>query len=174
MAPLAFTGLGFLLLLNRMVPSEKTEWGMWVIVLALGGFIGNFGLSLADHAQNGFFRPAEWIPVIVSALAVGYFGVVAAVRVRTAYLRWGWLVLGLQALTGLLGFVLQVLPAFSRTTVPWSERIIFGPPVFAPLLFVNLSLLAGLGLWDLVAKGWGSERGVEGTGRVRYPSSSPT
>src|SRR4051812_22123478 len=60
-APLAYSGIGFLILLNRMVPSEKEEWARWVVLLALGGWIGNFILSLADHAQNAFFYRPEWI-----------------------------------------------------------------------------------------------------------------
>src|SRR5690606_7005875 len=70
-APLAYTGLGLLLLLNRLQRADSREWAQWVLVLALGGFIGNFFLSAADHAQNGFFEWTEWIPVISSALAIG-------------------------------------------------------------------------------------------------------
>ncbi len=54
-APVAYAGLGFLLLVNRMVPSRDVEWSQWVVFFAFGGFVGNFGLSLADHAMNGFF-----------------------------------------------------------------------------------------------------------------------
>jgi hypothetical protein len=59
-APLAFTGLGLLLILNRLVAADSAEWAHWVLLLALGGFIGNFVFSLTDHAQNGFFNPVEW------------------------------------------------------------------------------------------------------------------
>ncbi|MGB6831142.1 MAG: hypothetical protein WBE41_24055, partial [Terracidiphilus sp.] len=45
-APLAYTGLGFLLLVNRMVVARSAEWARWIIFLALGGFFGNFVLSL--------------------------------------------------------------------------------------------------------------------------------
>ena len=58
-APLAFCGLGLLLLMNRMVHRESLEWGQWVVCMTLGGFLGNFLLSLCDHAQNGFFNPWE-------------------------------------------------------------------------------------------------------------------
>jgi hypothetical protein len=43
--------------MNRMVDPESTEWAQWVLFLTLGGFIGNFVFSLADHAKNGFFNP---------------------------------------------------------------------------------------------------------------------
>src|SRR5215831_10114837 len=66
-APLAYTGLGLLLVANRLVDDRTREWADWMLLLALGGFIGNFVFSLTDHAQNGFFRQAEWIPVASSA-----------------------------------------------------------------------------------------------------------
>src|SRR5690349_16292693 len=39
-APLAFTGVGLLLILNRLVPPQSREWAQWVLLLALGGFVG--------------------------------------------------------------------------------------------------------------------------------------
>ena len=50
--PLAYTGLGLLLILDRMVDDRTLEWSRWVILLAAGGFAGNFVLSLADHAKR--------------------------------------------------------------------------------------------------------------------------
>src|SRR5581483_3543944 len=40
-APLAYPGLGFLLIMNRMVDPGSVEWGQWVLLFTLGGFIGN-------------------------------------------------------------------------------------------------------------------------------------
>src|SRR5581483_7804014 len=71
-APLAYTGLGLLLITNRMVDPQTEEWPRWVLLMALGGFVGNFIFSLTDHAQNGFYHATEWIPVISSAFAVGF------------------------------------------------------------------------------------------------------
>ena len=62
-APLAYTGLGFLLVMNRMVDSQSKEWAEWALFFALGGFVGNFGLTLSDHAENGFFYRTEWVGV---------------------------------------------------------------------------------------------------------------
>src|SRR4051812_14059270 len=56
-APLAYAGLGLLLIANRLVAAGTIEWALWVLLLALGGFAGNFVFSLTDHAQNGFFNP---------------------------------------------------------------------------------------------------------------------
>ena len=71
-APLAYTGLGLLLVMNRMVDRQSEEWPRWVLLLGLGGVVGNFIFSLTDHAQNGFYHKTEWIPVGSSALAVGF------------------------------------------------------------------------------------------------------
>lgn len=60
-APLAYTGLGLLLIANRLVDAGSLEWPFWILLLALGGFAGNFVFSLSDHAQNGFFNPLEWL-----------------------------------------------------------------------------------------------------------------
>src|SRR5262249_57853909 len=70
-APLAYTGLGLLLIANRLVDPDAREWSEWILLLALGGFVGNFVFSLTDHAQNAFFHPAEWIPVVARACANG-------------------------------------------------------------------------------------------------------
>jgi hypothetical protein len=47
---------GMLLILNRMESTASDEWARWILVLSLGGFFGNFVLSLTDHAENGFFH----------------------------------------------------------------------------------------------------------------------
>lgn len=148
-APLAFTGLGFLVLLNRLVPHRSVEWARWLVLLALGGFIGNFGLSLVDHAQNGFFNPLEWLAVTAAALGVGYLLVPMLFPVSRAYLRLGIVVLGLEVLVGVVGFAAHVRPVFGPSGAPIRERIVYGAPVFAPLLFADLAALAMIGLWAL-------------------------
>lgn len=153
-APLSFAGLGCLLLLNRMEDPDAPAWGQWVTFLALGGFIGNFALSLIDHAQNAFFYWTEWIPVVVSALAVGTLGSIVLRTPTRPVLLFGYGVLVLQVATGVLGFGLHVAPLFHEGALEtglW-DALRFGAPVFAPLLFVDLALLGALGLWDLDAK----------------------
>jgi hypothetical protein len=103
-APLAYTGLGFLLLMNRMVAARSAEWARWVIFLALGGFFGNFVLSLTDHASNGFFAKTEWIPVISSALATGFLIVPLVLTVTRRFMDVCLIVMLTQAFVGLLGF----------------------------------------------------------------------
>ncbi len=153
-APLSFTGLGCLLLLNRMEDPDAPAWGQWVVFLALGGFVGNFALSLIDHAQNAFFYWTEWIPVVVSALGVGILTSIVLRRPTRQVLLAGYGILLLNVVTGLLGFGLHVAPLFQEGGLAgglWDD-LRFGAPVFAPLLFVDLAMLGTLGLWDLHAK----------------------
>lgn len=155
-APLAFAGLGLLLMMNRTVPAGSPDWGRWVLLLSLGGFAGNFALSLADHAQNGFFHPEEWIAVAASAFAVSFLGMATfARRPSRELVRWCAGVLGLQVVVGLLGFWFHLAARFRDEVAfgqDWRQEVIFGAPLFAPLLFVDIALLAALGLWDLRAK----------------------
>src|SRR4029079_8728442 len=107
-APLAYAGLGLLLIANRLVAPGPIEGECGVLLLALGGFIGNFVFSLTDHAQNGFFNPLEWVPVASSAIAVGFLIVPFLIRVTRAYIRVSAGVLLVQAIVGVLGFGLHL------------------------------------------------------------------
>ncbi len=172
-APLAFGGLGLLVLLNRMVPADTVEWGRWVCLLALGGFAGNFTLSLADHAQNGFFNPLEWLPVFVAAVAVGFFAVaMVAPRGRPLAVSL-WVVLLLQATTGVLGFLLHLRHLADPTLTSLRERLLYGAPPFAPLLFTDLALLGALAVWDLQAKGLLRESPPPPAGDAPEPAGIP-
>ncbi len=151
-APLAYAGLGFLILLNRMVDPEHAEWGRWIVVFGLGGFFGNFVLSLCDHAQNGFFIASEWIPVFSSAFAVGFLGLTVVARPNRSFLNLCLVVLVAQAIVGGIGFVLHLRGIVGGVAPDVRANILFGPPVFAPLLFINLAILSGLGIFDLKSR----------------------
>jgi hypothetical protein len=148
-APLAYAGIGLLLIMNRSVRPGTLEWAHWVIFLALGGFVGNFIFSITDHAQNGFFRQVEWVPVIASAFAVGFLTVPLMQRVGKGFLLLCWLMLGLQMLVGVTGFALHLHADLVAEGGSLFQRVVYGAPVFAPLLFPNLAILAGIGLWVL-------------------------
>jgi hypothetical protein len=148
-APLAYTGLGFLLLMNRMVDSRSPEWSRWVLLLALGGFLGNFILSLTDHAENGFFAGTEWIPVCSSALATGFLLVPLIAPVTRRFLDACCIVMLLQAAAGVLGFWFHLQANLVEPGHSLFERLVNGAPPFAPLLFPNLVVLAWIGLWAL-------------------------
>lgn len=150
-APLAFTGLGLLLLANRTVPGDTREWSQWVVFLALGGFVGNFVLSLTDHAQNGFFNVLEWVPVFASALAVGFLLVALFRPLTRAFVRACWIVLALQVMTGVAGFALHVWFDLHGPARRVEMDFLYGAPAFAPLLFADLAVLAAIGLAGLRA-----------------------
>lgn len=146
-APLAYTGLGLLLILNQLETPGSRTWSGWVVALALGGFVGNFALALCDHAQNGFFSASEWIPVVSSALAIGFLSV--ALREHSSgYFKLTLLVLAAQVVVGLLGFGLHARAIAHGPADDLLANVIHGAPVFAPLLFPNLAILAAFGVWS--------------------------
>ncbi len=164
-APLSYAGIGLLLIMNRMVRPRTRDWAHWVIFLALGGFIGNFILSLADHAQNGFFNRLEWIPVISSAIAIGFLLTIFMVELNRGYLVGVLVVMAVQILVGLLGFGLHLNAVTHGPMGSLWDNTIYGTPVFAPLLFANLALLAVIGLWEL-----GSDQAGIGGGEAHNES----
>ena len=147
-APLAYTGLGFLLIMNRMVNPKTLEWAQWVLLLALGGFVGNFVFSLADHAGNGFFNPLEWVPVVASSFAVGFLVVPLITRVSRQYINLCAIILILEACVGLWGFVLHAEANLRGPSVHAFDNFVYGAPAMAPLLFPNLVVLGILALWQ--------------------------
>jgi hypothetical protein len=148
-APLAYAGLGLLLIMNRMVTARSKEWAQWVLLLALGGFAGNFVLSLTDHAVNGFSRSTEWIPVMSSAFAVGFLSACFLAPVTRSYRILCAFVMVVQALVGLLGFGFHLAANLQGPSRQMLQNFIDGAPPFAPLLFPNLMVLALIALWTL-------------------------
>jgi hypothetical protein len=148
-APLAYTGLGFLLILNRMVDADSVEWAQWVLFLTLGGFVGNFIFSLMDHAENGFFYPVEWTPVVASAIAVGALTVPLLMRVSRAFLDLVAVILVIEAGVGIWGFVLHTEGNLRGPSIHAFNNFIYGAPPMAPLLFPNLMLLGMIAIWQL-------------------------
>jgi hypothetical protein len=151
-APLSFVGVGLLVLLLRLEKHDSFELGAWIVFLAMGGFFGNTALSLLDHAQNGFFSVAEWIPVGASAFATTFL-LVAVVRPERAFLRLCLGVLAAQVVVGVVGFALHALANQRRPGEDFLARTVHGAPIFAPLLFANLALLAAIGIWAMLRAG---------------------
>ena len=151
-APLAYTGLGLLIIINSKVPPNSTKWSKGLILLGLGGFIGNYILSVCDHAQNGFFIFYEWIPVISSSIAVGFLSIVLIKKHSMKLINISILVMIIQIFIGLLGFYFHISAILSSDISDIFEKIIYNAPIFAPLLFVNLGLLSIIGLLDFKLK----------------------
>jgi hypothetical protein len=145
-APAAYIGLGCLIVMNRMVAPREKEWAQWVLFLTLGGFAGNFVLSLTDHAANGFFHWTEWIPVISSAFAVGFLAALLFLDTAGPIL---WLYAGilmLEMAVGVLGFALHIWADLHGPEVTLLANVISGAPPLAPLLLPNLSILGFIGV----------------------------
>ncbi|APR76545.1 Hypothetical protein A7982_01892 [Minicystis rosea] len=149
-APLAYVGVGLLLLLTRMERAHSPAWSAWIVFLALGGFVGNLALSLLDHAQNGFFHLAEWVSVGIAAFGVSFLLVAVLRREDARFLRICLGLLAIYAGVGVVGFALHVAANLRRPGATLFERFVFGAPAFAPLLFADLALLAALGLWSML------------------------
>ncbi len=145
-APLAYAGLGCLLIMNRMVKQDEMEWSQWLIFFGLAGFFGNFVLALLDHAQNGFFLLKEWIPVISSAVAVSFLGTALARKCSIRFFEICIAIMFLQVFVGVIGFYFHAISVTEGLSSSLFENLIYTAPVFAPLLFVNLAFLSGLGL----------------------------
>lgn len=150
-APLAYAGIGFLLVMNRMVSFESPEWSRWVLFLAMGGILGNFVLALCDHAQNGFYSAWEWAPVYISALAVGFVVMAMTKSPTHAFLRICCSVLAMSVAIGVIGFGLH-FEANWHASSTMTDNFLYGAPILTPLLLPNLAILAGIGIWDLFAK----------------------
>lgn len=146
-APLAYTGLGFLFVLNRMLDSNTLEWSQWVWFMTLGGFVGNFVFSLTDHAGNGFFNPVEWVAVAASAIAIGFLATPLITRVSRKFLLLCGVVLAVEAVVGVWGFVLHAERNLQGPSVYPLSNFIYGAPPMAPLLFPNLVALGFIALW---------------------------
>ncbi len=151
-APLAYTGLGFLLIMNRMVDSESIEWAEWVMLFTLGGFVGNFVFSLADHAANGFFSVFEWVPVFASALAIGFLAVPLLITVPRKFVDLCAAILLLEAAVGMWGFVLHAKGNLIGPSIHAFDNFVYGAPPMAPLLFPNLMILGMIAVWQFRTK----------------------
>ena len=154
-APLAYTGLGFLLIMNRMVDANSAEWGRWVLLFTLGGYIGNFVFSLTDHAENGFFYRTEWVPVAASAIAIGFLVVPFATRISLQFIYLCGIIFLFEAAIGMWGFALHAMANLYGPSIHPFANFIYGAPPMAPLLFPNLAVLGVIGFWHLrTAAAW--------------------
>jgi len=140
-APLSYTGIGIVLVVNSIYDSKTDIWIKAILFCGWTGFVGNFILSLADHAQNGFFHISEWVPVISSAIAVGVFFPLFIYKPTKNLLLGCNIALVLQFIIGIMGFILHFEANINATGTNIGENFIYGAPIFAPLLFINLSIL---------------------------------
>jgi hypothetical protein len=138
-APLVFCGLG----LTGFVALAYDRRGGWMPLMIAGGFLGNFALTVFDHAQNGFFYALEWAAVLVAAFGAFYFALLFWRGRTSAADRKAILVYAaLAVVTGLAGGVAHMIGVSHMPADTLVERLVFGPPLFAPFLFTDLAALA--------------------------------
>src|SRR3954466_9575015 len=87
-------------------------------------------------------RPSEWVGVIASAWAVSSLCAVLVVYDNRPLVALALAVMAAQVLVGLLGFFLHVAADLNAPGGSLWERFLYGAPLFAPLLFADLALLA--------------------------------
>jgi hypothetical protein len=161
-APLAYAGLGLLLILDRRVDARTVDWARWIAFLAWGGFVGNFVLSLADHAQNAFFHPLEWASVAAASFAVGGLLALVLFPLDRITHRVVVVLMALQVLVGVVGTAAHTRAILGGPMgTPW-ENALYGAPAFAPMLFADLAVLAALALWALARHTSATTRPVPG------------
>jgi hypothetical protein len=86
---------------------------------------------------------------VSSALAVGFLLTIFATPVTRRYLAVCGIVLAIQAVVGLLGFALHTRANLHGPSAEAFDNFVFGAPALAPMLFPNLAILCGIGLWAL-------------------------
>ena len=119
-----------------------------VLSLAAAGFFGNFILALCDHEQNGFFNAGEWIPVFMAALATGVLLKSLQEDSDRKFLQLAIGTMSLQIAVGVMGFLWHCYANLNSPMDDLYQKFIYGAPVFAPLLFCDIAMLAILGLYD--------------------------
>ena len=89
------------------------------------------------------------MPVGASALAIGFMLTPLLIKVSRKYLRLCVVVLLIEAVIGVWGFVLHASANLRGPSVHAFDNFVYGAPPFAPLLFPNLVALGLLALWRM-------------------------
>jgi hypothetical protein len=116
------------------------------VVTALGTFFSGFE-ALYSHYKNNFRYKAQWTPVIIAPLLMG--AAAGAIRNPKAARTWLPLFSVCRIADGMVGFLYHARGMLRR---PGGRKtllynVLYGPPVFAPLLFAAcgaVGLLASL------------------------------
>ena len=95
---------------------------------------------------NGFFLLTEWIPVISSAVAVSFLSTALVRKCSHRFFEICMAIMFLQVIVGVTGFYFHSISVTKGLSSSFFENLVYTAPVFAPLLFVNLAFLSGLGL----------------------------
>jgi len=85
--------------------------------------------------------------VIAAALGCAFLLMLVLRPADTALLRVAAWLMSAEMLTGIIGFALHLRGNLEQSAPSLWDRFLYGAPIFAPLLFANLAILAGLGMW---------------------------
>jgi hypothetical protein len=119
---------------------------MMAVATAISAFFSGFE-SLYSHYKNNFTYRIEWVPIVLTP-AVMIAGI-GSLWSRTLARVWLPITSALALISGAIGFFYHVRGVFRRpggSKLPL-YNLIYGPPIFAPLLFAAtgfLGLLASL------------------------------
>jgi hypothetical protein len=141
-APMAYAGIATIGLVAASQSEMILGWTkrQWVYFLVAGGSLGNASLSVLDHARNGFINPAEWIPIPVTLFtAVLFFGAAVRPVINRVERVALWIAVGVQILIGVLGWGLHVYFSLTAETGNLLHRVVYGPPIFSPLLLADVA-----------------------------------
>ncbi len=138
------------------IPQEKISWGQdlregrfqrhMAAATVVSAFFSGFE-ALYSHYKNSFRYKMQWTPVVIAPMLMG--AGLAAMRSRKAAHTWLPAMSALAIADGSLGFYYHARGVLRRPggmKLPL-YNIIYGPPVFAPLLFAAcgfVGLLASL------------------------------
>ncbi len=143
-APLAYSGIGLIGLLalhgrRAFLPISRRRL-MYLLIGA--GSMANALLSALDHARNAFINGAEWVSIPVSLLAGTVF-IHAGLkdRLESDDRIALWTALTAQFVTGLAGFGFHAAINLASPVGTLIDKIIYGPPIFSPLLLCDLSTM---------------------------------
>ena len=84
-----------------------------------------------------------------AVLVVAFFALAVLTPLDGSFLRACMYLAFAQAIVGAIGFLLHIYGISGGVSSLLRENILFGPPLFAPMLFSNLAVLVGIGLYDL-------------------------
>ena len=96
-----------------------------------------------------FFSPLEWVPVVASAIAVGFLAVPLLMRVSRRSLIFAPLCSCWKRAWACGDSCCTPPPICKGRPMHAFDNFIYGAPPMAPLLFPNLMVLGIIALWQL-------------------------
>jgi hypothetical protein len=103
-----------------------------------------FRTESASRQRN----PTVRISLAASAFAASFLLIAVIHPQKIWFLKWCVATMVSQVIVGLPGFALHLIANFTGPAANLITNLIYGAPIFAPLLFPNLAILAAIGIWE--------------------------